>query len=169
MPKLFEAGLGSIMAGSYTEIGLYVGLVIGLASFSSVLGGWLADRHPARSIYIVFWLLSVPPVMLMVSSSGVPLLAVALFAMLFITAFAAAENLLVARYTPFEWRSLAYGAKFVLALGVGGLTVRLAGHVFDSTGGFTSLYYMFAASCLAAGVAAILLPRPVARRAVATA
>jgi MFS transporter, FSR family, fosmidomycin resistance protein len=160
MPKLFELGLGDGLATSYTQIGAYVGAVIGLASFSSILGGWLADRYSARSIYIVFWLLTVPPVIMMITSTGSLLLAAALAAMFFNTTFAAAENLLVARYTPFKWRSIAYGAKFVLALGVGGLTVLLAGDLFDSSGNFMMLYAMFAFAGLAAAAVAVLLPRP---------
>jgi len=72
---------------------------------------------------------------------------------------AAAENMLVARYTPFEWRALAYGAKFVLALGVGGLTVLLAGELFDRTGSFDLLYNLLGLSAIVAGVGALLLPR----------
>jgi len=160
MPKLFETGLGEGYAGSYTEIGLYVGAVIGVASFSSILGGWLADRYSARSIYIVFWLITVLPVLLMISTSGVVLLAVALIAMMANTAFAAAENMLVARYTPFRWRALAYGAKFVLALGIGGLTVHVAGTVYDATGSFDVLYVAFALLGVIAAASAMLLPRP---------
>lgn len=158
MPKLFEIGLGDNLAISYTEIGTWVGAVIGLASFSSLLGGWLADRYPARNIYIIFWLLTVPPVVAMITTEGLTLVSAALLAMLFNTTFAAAENLLVARYTPFRWRSLAYGAKFVLALGVGGLTVTLAGRLFDSAGSFELLYLLFAAAGIIAAAAAVALP-----------
>jgi MFS family permease len=164
MPKLFETGLGGNFASSYTEIGFYVGAVIGLSSFSSILGGWLADRYSARSIYIVFWLLLSVPVFLMVTSSGVTLLAVALLAMVFNTAFSAAENLLVARYTPFEWRALAYGAKFVLALGIGGITVHVAGAVYDKLGSFEMLYVAFAGFSILAAVSALGLPKPGRRR-----
>ena len=72
MPKLFETGLGPAFAASYTEIGVYVGAVMGLASFSSILGGWLADRFSARAVYIVFWSLTVPPVLLSISSAAWP-------------------------------------------------------------------------------------------------
>lgn len=166
MPKLFEVGLGPELAGSYTEIGFYVGAVIGFASLSSLLGGWLADRYSARGIYIVFWTLTVPPVIFMSSQFGPTLLVVALLAMVFNTTFAAAENLLVARYTPFGWRSLAYGAKFVLALGVGGLTVHLAGWLYDTTGSFDLLYVFFAAFAAMAALSALALPRGDSPRAV---
>ena len=75
------------------------------------------------------------------------------------TAYGASENLLVARYTPFRFRSLAYGAKFVLALGVGGVTVHLAGELFDHTGSFNLLYIVFAACGIASAAGALFLPR----------
>ena len=159
MPKVFEMGLGPDLATSYTEIGLYVGAVIGFASFSSLLGGWLADKYSARTIYIVFWMLTVPPVFAMASQFGPALVVVAGLAMFFNTTFSAAENMLVARYTPFGWRSLAYGAKFVLALGVGGLTVQLAGWLYDSSGNFNMLYVLFGSAALLAGCGAMLLPK----------
>ena len=136
MPKLFEMGLGPDLAVSYTEIGLFVGIVSGLASTSSLLGGWLADRFSARAIYLVFWGLQVPLLFVITSMADLPLLVVALLVLSFNLSFTAAENMLVAHYTPVRWRALAYGAKFVLALGVAGLTVMLAGWVFDTRGSF---------------------------------
>ena len=159
MPKLFETGLGPVLAGSYTEIGLFVGAILGLSSIGSVLGGMLADRYSARSIYIVFWLALVIPLFSVTSLLGVGLLAVAALAVFLNVCFGAAENMLVARYTPFEWRSLAYGAKFVLALGVGGVTVHVAGNIYDATGGFHLLYVLFGGCAIVAGGCALLLPR----------
>ena len=165
MPKLFEMGLGDGLAVSYTQVGLFVGIVTGAASLSGILGGWLADRFSARSIYIVFWMLQAPLMFVITSMAGVPLLVCALMALSFHLSFVAAENMLVAQYTPVRWRSLAYGAKFVLALGVAGLTVLLAGWIFDTTGGFELLYVILGTTAIGAAAASILLPRR--RRAVA--
>ena len=164
MPKMFEIGLGDGLTTSYTRIGLLVGIVSGSASAAGILGGWLADRFSARSIYIVFWLLQVPLLFVIASTAGATLLLVALLTLSFNLSFTAAENMLVAQYTPSRWRSLAYGAKFVLALGVAGLTVILAGWVFDSTGGFNLLYVWLGGAAIVAAAAGALLPgkrRPV--------
>ena len=158
MPKIFETGLSPSLTGSYTEIGLYVGAVIAIASACSVIGGWLADRYSARTIYVTCWLAMVVPIFVLTSTFGALLLAVAVVAMAFNAGFAAAENMLVAHYTPFRWRSLAYGAKFVLALGIGGLTVSLAGRTYDATGSFDLLYVLFTGAALAAAIGAIMLP-----------
>ena len=143
---------------SYTEIGLFVGIVSGAASASGILGGWLADRFSARSIYLVCWMLQVPLLFVITSMTGVSLLVVALLVLSCNLSFVAAENMLVAQYTPVRWRSLAYGAKFVLALGVSGVTVMLAGWVFDTRGNFELLYTGLGAAAIIAAVAATLLP-----------
>ena len=158
MPKLFEMGLSSAYATSYTEIGIYVGIVSGCASFASIAGGWMADRYSARAIYITFWLLQVPLLAVLGSLSDMALLFAMLMVMCFALSFAAAENMLVAHYTPFKWRALAYGAKFVLALGVSGLTVHLAGWLFDRKGDFTLLFYLLTGAAVVAAAAAFLLP-----------
>ena len=158
MPKLFETGLGQGLAVSYTEIGLYVGIVSGLASASSILGGWLADRFSARAIYFVFWMLQIPLLFVITSMAGLPLLVTALLALSFNLSFTAAENMLVANYTPVRWRSIAYGAKFVLALGAAGLTVMLAGWIFDARGSFALLYVWLGAAAIAAAAICTLLP-----------
>ena len=168
MPKLMEMGLSAALAASYTEIGVFVGIVSGIASLSSILGGWMADRYSARSIYIIFWALQIPLLFIIVSLSDVTLLVAILLVLSFMLAFAAAENMLVARYTPFRWRAVAYGAKFVLALGVGGLTVHLAGWLFDRDGDFAFLFTLFGGAAILAASAAFLLPTTRPRAASAT-
>ena len=158
MPKLMEMGLSAALAASYTEIGVFVGIISGLASLSSIFGGWMADRYSARSIYIIFWTLQVPILFTIVSLSDVPLLVGVLLVLSFLLAFAAAENMLVAQYTPFRWRAVAYGAKFVLALGVGGLTVHMAGWLFDQNGDFSVLFALFGGAAILAAAAAFVLP-----------
>jgi MFS transporter, FSR family, fosmidomycin resistance protein len=158
MPKLFAGGLGTELASSYTEIGLYVSAVIGFASLSSLLGGWLADRFSPRLVYIVLWSVLTLPLFFVTSTFGFGLVSMVTTVLIVNTGFAAAENMLVAQYTPFEWRALAYGAKFVLALGVGGVTVHLAGSAFDSSGNFNTLYASFGVAAAFATVCALLLP-----------
>ena len=157
-PKVFEVGLTVAVADSYTKIGILTGIVIGLSSVCSFIGGWLADRYSARRIYLVFWMLLVPSLILVAMASGNTLILAMLLAMSFLVTFAAAENMLVARYTPFKWRSLAYGARFVLALGIGGLTVYLAGDLFDRTGTFSVLYLVFSVAAVIAVLFAFWLP-----------
>jgi MFS family permease len=158
MPKLIEVGLNAAMTSSYTKIGVFVGVVSGVASLSSILGGWMADRYSARAIYIVFWVLQIPLLFIIVSLSDYTLLIAILLVLSFMLTFSAAENMLVARYTPFRWRAVAYGAKFVLALGIGGFTVHLAGWLYDQNGDFATLFALFGSAAILATTAAFLLP-----------
>ena len=158
MPKLFEMGLGPELAVSYTEIGLFVGIISGIASFSSILGGWLADRFSARAIYFVFWGLQIPLLFIITSMADLPLLVVALLVLSFNLSYSSAENMLIAHFTPIRWRAVAFGARFVLALGAAGITVILAGWIFDSRGTFDVLYVWFGIAAIAATAACLLLP-----------
>lgn len=159
IPKLFEMGLGSNIATNYTQIGMFVGLIMALSSLNSVLGGWLSDRYSPRSIYISFWLLMAPSLFITTAAHDVALLVLAWLILALSITVGAAENMLVARYTPFEWRAVAYGAKFVLALGIGGPTVILAGKLFDLNGNFDQLYLFFGLAAGFATLCAVLLPR----------
>ena len=158
MPKLFELNLHSNADTSYTKIGFLVGGVIGLASLSSLLGGWLADRFSPTRTYLIFWLLTIGPLFFITSAANVQLIVLVCMALSFNTGFAAAENMLVANYTPFKWRSVAYASKFVLALGIGGLTVHLAGYLFDLSGGFSQLYLYMGIAAVVASATSLLLP-----------
>ena len=70
-----------------------------------------------------------------------------------------AENCLMARYTPSRWRSSAFGAKFVLSLGVAPVAVQLVAWIQGATGNFFLLFAVLAASAAAVVVAIIALPR----------
>lgn len=166
MPKMFETGVNLWESGSYTQIGLMVGGISALASFSSIAGGWLADRYSARMIFVIFWAMQVPFLFVFAALTNLPLLVVALLLLCLNGTFTAAENMLVAQYTPFRWRALAYGAKFVLALGVGGLTVHFAGWLFDRDGDFALLYLIFGFTAAVAAACAIFLPGSFRRRVV---
>jgi FSR family fosmidomycin resistance protein-like MFS transporter len=73
------------------------------------------------------------------------------------------ENGLLARYTPGNWRATAYGAKFVLALGVSASAIPLIGYVYDTTGGFYWLFILLGALAVIVFAAALLLPNDRAR------
>ena len=118
----------------------------------------MAERYSPRWVYLVFWALLIPALVVVTVVSGFSLIFSMLLAMSFLVTFAAAENMLVARYTPFQWRSVAYGARFVLALGIGGVTVYLAGDLYDQSGNFDQLFLMFAGSAVIAVMGALLLP-----------
>jgi len=69
-----------------------------------------------------------------------------------------AENVILARYVPRSRRALAFGFKFVLAIGFATLGVQLEAELFDATGEFYWLFTVLAAFALAGAAMAFVLP-----------
>ncbi|HEY0526607.1 MAG TPA: MFS transporter [Stellaceae bacterium] len=168
MPKLFQERLTDLTDGTTFGVGGFVTLVYVITGASQVVGGWCADRFPLKWVYVVAWLVQVPLFVLTAGTGNVPLLVLVTAIQLAGICATPAENSLLARYTPAKWRATAYGAKFVLALGVSSAAVPLVGFVHDGTGSFFWLFAVLAAVATAIVAAAIFLPREASRRAAAT-
>ena len=137
MPKIFAVrapdivdSVGLIGAGGLASVALAIGAMGQLA------GGWLADKYRLTLVYPLIYAMMVPAALLAGVLSGLPLVGAAGAVMFLITASLPAENSLVARFCPADWRASAYGAKFVLGLGVSSLAIPLTGGIYDVTGGF---------------------------------
>ena len=137
MPKIFAVrapdivdSVGLIGAGGLASVALAIGAMGQLA------GGWLADKYRLTLVYPLVYVMMVPAALLAGVLSGLPLVGAAGAVMFLITASLPAENSLVARFCPADWRASAYGAKFVLGLGVSSLAIPLTGGIYDATGGF---------------------------------
>ncbi len=146
MPKIFAVrapdivdSVGLIGAGGLASVALAIGAMGQLA------GGWLADKYRLTLVYPLVYVMMVPAALLAGVLSGLPLVGAAGAVMFLITASLPAENSLVARFCPADWRASAYGAKFVLGLGVSSLAIPLTGGIYDATGGF---WWVFAGMAL---------------------
>ncbi|HEY1504215.1 MAG TPA: MFS transporter, partial [Stellaceae bacterium] len=100
-----------------------------------------------------------------------PLFVAALFCFSLIAISTPTENAMLAHYTPSRWRATAFGAKFLLSLGVSALGVPLVATVYDRTGDFVWLFGILGVLAMVVAATALLLPREqrVARAAVAAA
>jgi FSR family fosmidomycin resistance protein-like MFS transporter len=125
LPKAFAAGLTGLTDGGTLDAGGFVSLVFLVAATAQLAGGWLADRFAMKAVYILAWVAQVPLFILAAQARDVPLLG-AMMAVNYLAVLAVpAENALLARYTPARWRATAYGAKFLLALGVSTIGIKL--------------------------------------------
>ena len=70
-----------------------------------------------------------------------------------------AENALLARFTPAEWRGRVFGVKFVLTLGISALGVASIPIAYRLTGSLDVLFVLMAGFAVTAGAAAFCLPR----------
>lgn len=158
LPKTFQLRLEDILSGSVFGISTLVAAVFFIAGLMQVAGGWLADRISPKAVYIGAFLIQVPLLVLLASAIG-PLVIV--FAVMMISAnngALPAENVILARYVPRTRRALAFGFKFVLAIGFSALGVQLEASLFDATGDFYWLYTVLAGISLAGAFAAFVLP-----------
>jgi FSR family fosmidomycin resistance protein-like MFS transporter len=158
LPKVFADGLTGLTDGGTLDAGGFVTLVFLVAATAQLAGGWLADRFAMKSVYILAWAFQAPLFFAAAQARDVPLLAT-MIAVNYLGVLATpAENALLARYTPARWRATAYGAKFLLALGVSTIGVKLVAMTYDRSGSFTLLWLILAGCAGFVALAGMFLP-----------
>lgn len=158
MPKVFDLRLRDIAGDGAFGIGVIVALVYTAGGIMQLAGGHMADKYPLKPIYIGAFLFQIPVMAAFALIGGVPLIGVAMLAVLLSTAALPAENMLLARYTPAKHHGLAYGIKFVLAFGTAPLALMLVSAIQERTGEFSWLFMILATLAGLATVAAVMLP-----------
>ncbi len=161
LPKVFSERIGD--AGATGADGLFglsvlVATVYLVAGGIQVLSGYLSDRYSLKLVYVLTFVFQVPFLFLAAGLGGSVLMVVAVIMVCGNVAAFPPENSLIARYTPTHWRGVAYGLKFVIMFGVGGVGVFMEGALYDFTGGFYWLFVVLAAMAAVAFVAAVGLP-----------
>ncbi len=106
--------------------GIYLFGILG-----QMTGGRLADRLDLRVAYLLFHLCALPFMVVMAVAQEVPLFLVTMGYLFFSLGMQPIENSLVARLTPNHLRSLAYGLKFILVLGMGAFSVKIVHWVLN--------------------------------------
>lgn len=158
LPKMFSEKLAELANGGVFGISMLVAIVYFSAGGMQIVAGKLADKYPLKYVYMIAFTLQVPFLAIAGSMSGASLLVVAMIMVSINSGALPAENSLVARYAPSQWRGLAFGLKFILAFGVSGLGVLLEGKLYDYTGGFYWLFIVLACVAAVAAMAGFLLP-----------
>ncbi|MBM3566435.1 MAG: MFS transporter [Alphaproteobacteria bacterium] len=168
IPKLFSERVIGTEAG-LIGISSLVAAVYALSGILQVVYGRFSDIFSPRRIYAIGFVIQAPVLFLAGLIDGMALVAV-VFLMIFVNAGSTtAENVLFTRYTPSRWRSLAFGLKFIVALGIATIGVRIEGWLYDWTGGFQVLFVFLASLALIGAAVALLvpaadeLPRPIAQ------
>ncbi len=158
MPKLFDIRLGDLAGQGTLGIGALVAGVYVAGGFMQVIGGRLADRYPLKPIYVIAWFCQLPVLLAMAAFSGLPLIGVAVLAVVLTAAAVPAENVMLARYTPQRHRSLAFGFKFVLSFAAAPLAIKLVALIQERTAEFTWLFLILTGIAVVAALAAVFLP-----------
>lgn len=158
MPKVFDLRLRDIAGDGAFGVGAIVAVVYTAGGIMQLAGGYMADKFALKPIYIGAFLFQVPIMAAFALFGGVPLIGVAIAAVLLTAIALPAENMLLARYTPARHHGLAYGIKFVLAFGSAPLSLMLVSAIQARTGEFEWLFLILGALAGLATLAAILLP-----------
>jgi MFS family permease len=146
-------------------VSLLVSVVFCFTALAQLVGGHLADRYPMRPLYILCAFAQAPFLLLVGHVSGLAVMGGVIVALVIQIGALPAENSLLARYTPANWRATAFGAKFVVALGASALAYPLVGHIYDAAGGVAGLFPILAVFTVVVGVFGFLLPWSVSPRA----
>jgi MFS transporter, FSR family, fosmidomycin resistance protein len=159
LPKIFDERLSGFFNGSMLGVGGMVTIVYTCSALSQLVGGELADRFSLRKVYIAVQWLQIPVILFGMVLIHPALVGVAALMVSLNVAGQPAENSLLAKYTPPQWRGRAFGAKFVLTLGVSSLGVAVIPVIYRLTGTLDVLFLLLAVAAACAGIFAILLPR----------
>jgi MFS transporter, FSR family, fosmidomycin resistance protein len=158
MPKLFEQRLPLLTDGSTVMIGGLVTLVFALSAATQLVGGWVADRFSLKWAYVMSWSAQVPLMIIVAYAWELPLITAMVLVFCTVVISTPVENALLVRYTPGRWRATAFGAKFVLSMGLGSLALPVVGLVHESTGDFFWLFVILAGLALTIAITGLLLP-----------
>jgi len=158
LPKIFAERLTALTDGGILGAGGFVSLVFLFSGASQIVGGWLADRYSLKAVYVVCWALQIPFVVIAASLFNLPLLGAVIVVQCLGIFALPAENILLVTFTPARWRATAFGAKFVLSLGVSSLGVPVIAMIYDRTGDFYWLFITMALITAIVATAAMFLP-----------
>jgi MFS family permease len=158
LPKLVSEKLAFLAENTTLVGGLTSAIFVGTA-LVQVIGGSASDKRSMRGFYALAYLLQAPLYALVFAAGGWSAYTGAAVALMLQSAATPVENGLLARYTPQKWRATAFGAKFVLTLGISAAALPLISTVFRETGGVAAVYGIIAGLALIAGLAGWLLPK----------
>ncbi len=155
LPKIFDETMLTIVSmftldrdGGLTLSSGLVTLVLLAGAVGQIMGGSLASRYSPKLVYIGMFVVMVPLAMIASQLDGFALVVMAAVMMLVITGCLPAENCIIVRFCPENWRARVFSAKFVMALGGGSFAILAVGEIFDQTAGFL-LFYGFMISLAA--------------------
>ncbi len=106
-------------------------------------GGKVGQSMDLGKGYLIFHLITIPASLAMAVTSDMPLVVFAMIHSFFLLGMQPLENTLVARLSPPELHSSAYGLKFILTFGVGALSVNMVSSIKE-TFGFSGVYVALA-------------------------
>jgi len=148
-----------MLAGTLTTVALIFG------AGGIYLGGYLADRRRPEILAVIIAAGSIPLLLLMSSSTGLPLITSAsAFAFVYFAGLPV-YNFIVAEYSPDRWRGRMYGVSFFCSFGAGSFSASLLGYIAERVGASWIFIVLAGFQLLVLMLVAILLAKTRSRQA----
>src|SRR5437764_1037802 len=129
--------------------------------------GRLLDRYSLKTVALPLSFMLAPFLYLAASLSNLPLILVSIGIVMGAFGQVTVNDAMVGKYTSEEWRSRAYAVRYFIGFTAAGASVGLVAWLYEQ-GGFVTMLHAFAALCLLAIAAAIILPTEIKVQAAGT-
>ena len=163
LPKIFDERLGDL-AISATLVGWYAFVVFAIASMGQLVVGYLLDRFSIKAIFVGVAIFQVVFFLAMIGRVGSIALLISIAFMLVVFGQIPINDVLVGRVTKTEWRSRAYGLRYVIGFTVMASAVPMVAWIY-ARWSFDALFVVLAAASAGILIAVMMLPRQLASKA----
>jgi MFS family permease len=159
LPKLFAERLAGLTQ-SPALLGVIAACVYVFGAMTQYTIGRLLDRHSLKTVALPLSVVLAPLLYLAATFSDLPLILVSIGIVMGAFGQVTVNDAMVGKYTSEEWRSRAYAVRYFIGFTAAGASVGLVAWLYEQ-GGFVTMLHAFAALCLLAIAAAIILPREI--------
>lgn len=141
-----------------TEVGAIASAVYAAAAFTQVVVGRAIDKYSIKPIFLALVAGQAIGLYLAVSASGWTMVAIAVLVMVLVFGQIPINDTLIARYTPDSWRSRVFSVKYVLSFTVSAAAVPAISLMYDTFGGFSTMFTYAALAAVVITVTVAALP-----------
>ncbi|MDI4237875.1 MFS transporter [Bradyrhizobium sp. Arg237L] len=159
LPKLFAERLADLTR-SPALLGVIAASVYVFGAMTQYTIGKLLDHHSLKTVALPLSFMLAPFLYLAATLSDLPLILVSIGIVMGAFGQVTVNDAMVGKYTSEEWRSRAYAVRYFVGFTAAGASVGLVAWLYEQ-GGFVTMLRAFAALCLLAIAAAIILPREI--------
>ncbi|WP_315718040.1 MULTISPECIES: MFS transporter [unclassified Bradyrhizobium] len=156
LPKLFAERLAGLTQ-SPALLGVIAAGVYVFGAMTQYTIGRLLDRHALKTIALPLSLVLAPLLYLAADARDWALILASIGIVMGAFGQVTVNDAMVGKYTAEEWRSRAYAVRYFIGFTAAGASVGLVAWLYER-GGFVTMLQAFAALCLVAVIAALILP-----------
>src|SRR3954453_23897089 len=159
LPKLFAERLADLTS-SPALLGVIAACVYVFGAMTQYTIGKLIDRYSLKAVSLPLSFMLAPFLYMAATLSNLPLILASIGIVMGAVGQVTVNDAMVGKYTAEEWRIRAYSIRYFIGFTAAGASVGLVAWLYEQ-GGFVTMLHAFAALCLLAIAAAIILPREI--------